>query len=282
MTFVGTKSENFKSDAILPEPRLATRLKVSQRVSLQASVGVYHQAPDSADLSRVFGNPALSPEFGIHYVAGIEVKATPTLHIEAQGFYKDLRNLTVRGSASDPANDFRLEGDGVGRVYGAELLARQELWKNFFGWVSYTIMRSERRDHPGDPWRVFQFDQTHILTILGSYKLPLGFQLGVRFRYVTGNPYTPVVRAYNDINSYAYVPVYGPQYSGRLPTFNQLDVRVDKTFAFNAWRLTLYLDIQNIYNSTSAEGVLYSFDFKKVQFLNGLPFLPVFGARAEF
>ena len=279
MTFVGTRAEDFKSSAVLPEPRLAARVRLSSRVTLQGSVGVFHQAPGLADLSRVFGNPTLTPELGIHYVAGVEIKATPTLHIEVQGFYKDLRNLVVRGV--DPADPL-LEGGGVGRVYGGELLARQELWKNFFGWVSYTIMRSERRDHPGDPWRVFQYDQTHILTLLGSYKLPHGFQVGVRFRYVTGNPYTPVVRAYYDINSYAYVPVYGTPYSSRLPSFNQLDIRADKTFSFNAWRLTLYADIQNIYNSTSAEGVIYSYDYKRPEYLNGLPFLPVVGVRAEF
>ena len=92
---------------------------------------------------------------------------------------------------------------------------------------------------------------------------------------MTGNPYTPVTRAYYDVNSYAYVPVYGAPYSGRLPAFNQLDLRVDKTFAFNAWKLTLYLDIQNVYNSTSARASLYSFDYKQPEYLNGLPFLPI-------
>src|SRR5262249_11761765 len=130
MTFVGTKAEHFKSSAVLPEPRLAARWRITPRVAVQASIGVYHQAPDSADLSRIFGNPNLAPEMGIHYVAGVEVKATNSLHIEVQGFYKDLRNLVVRGNQSfDPP----LEGGGVGRVYGGELLARQEIWKNFFG-----------------------------------------------------------------------------------------------------------------------------------------------------
>jgi hypothetical protein len=279
MTFVGTRPQHFSSAFVLPEPRLSVRVKVSSRVSLQGSVGVYHQAPGLSDLSPVFGNPALAPELAIHYVAGVEVKATATMHFELQGFYKDLRNLVVRGELpTDPL----LEEGGVGRVYGMEILARQEIWKNFFGWVSYTLMRSERQDHPGDPWRPFQYDQTHILTALASYKFPLGFQLGVRFRYVTGNPYTPVARAYYDINSYSYVPVYGAPYSARLPTFNQLDIRVDKTFAFNNWKLVIYADIQNVYDSTSAEGIIYSFDYRKPQFLNGLPFLPVVGARGEF
>ena len=41
-----------------------------------------------------------------------------------------------------------------------------------------------------------RFDQTHILTVLGTYKLPRGFQVGARYRYVTGNPTTPIVVLY--------------------------------------------------------------------------------------
>jgi TonB family protein len=281
MSFVGypLQGQRFASAFVLPEPRLATRVRVSSKVALQGSIGVYHQAPDSGDLSLVFGSPKLSPALAIHYVAGVEISATPTLHIELQGFYKDLRNLAVRGVA--PGDPPLVDG-GIGRVYGGELLVRQELWKNFFGWISYTLMRSERRDHAGDPWRVFQYDQTHILTILGSYKLPLGFQVGLRFRYATGNPYTPVARAYYDINSFSFVPVLGAPYTGRLPAFNELDLRADKTFTFNHWKLVLSVDIQNLYNATAAEAVTYSYDFKRRYYLNGLPFLPVVGIRGEW
>jgi TonB family protein len=281
MSFYGYPHQrnSFSSAFVLPEPRLATRVRVTSRVALQGSIGIYHQAPDSGDLSAVFGNPKLSPEMGIHYVAGVEVTATTTLHVELQGFYKDLRNLVVRGAG--PTDPLLVDG-GIGRVYGGELLVRQELWKNFFGWISYTLMRSERRDHPGDAWRVFQYDQTHILTILGSYKLPRGFQVGLRFRYATGNPYTPVARAYYDINSYSFVPVLAAPYSGRLPDFHQLDLRGEKAFTFDHWKLIVYLDIQNVYNATSAEGVTYSYDYKKPYYLNGLPFLPIVGVRGEY
>jgi TonB family protein len=271
--------KHFTSTFVLPEPRLAARLRITSRVAVYASLGWYHQAPDAADFSTVFGNPTLRPESAIHYVTGVETRATATLHVELQAFYKDLRDLVVRGALpTDPP----LEGGGIGRVYGAELLVRQELWRNFFGWISYTLMRSERQDHSGDPWRPFQYDQTHILTVLGSYKLPYGFQVGLRFRYATGNPYTPVVRAYYDVNSASFVPLYGPPNSGRLPPFNQLDLRVDKTFAFNYWKMVLYLDLQNVYDATSVEGVTYSYDYRTPHYLNGLPILPVFGARGEF
>ena len=144
------------------------------------------------------------------------------------------------------------------------------------------MSKSERRDHPGDPWRLFQYDQTHILTILGSYKLPLRFQVGLRFRYASGNPFTPVAHAYYDVNSYVYVPLYGTPYSARMPDFHQLDLRVDKSFLFNRWKLLVYLDIENLYNAASVEGITYTFDYRRPRYLNGLPFLPVLGARGEF
>ncbi len=274
----GTPNE-FSSGFVAPEPRLQLRYQLHRMVALKASVGVYHQAPDPQAMSRFFGSTKLEPQFGLHYVFGIEVNPTSTLHITAEGFYKDLRQLVVSGErSSDPV----LVNDGVGRVYGGELLVRQELWKNFFGWISYTVSRSDRKEHPDVPWHVFQYDQTHILTLIASYKLPRGYQVGVRFRYVTGNPYTAVQGAYYDSNADRYSRIPGASFGARLPSFNQLDVRFDKTWTFNRWKLSLYLDIQNLYNEANVEGVSYNYNFTKQNTITGLPFLPVLGLRGDF
>ncbi|MFI5290633.1 MAG: TonB-dependent receptor plug domain-containing protein, partial [Polyangia bacterium] len=261
------------------EPRLSARWQIRPWVALKGAIGVYHQPPDPSAFLKQFGNPGIAPELSLHYVLGADFDPTSTLHIEVEGFYKDLRQLIVRGE--DPA-DPALDNDGIGRVYGAELLVRQELFKNFFGWISYTLSRSERRDHPDEPWRVFQFDQTHILTLVASYKLPRGYQIGVRFRYVTGDPDTPVVGSYYDAASGTYRPINGPLYSARLTDFHQLDVRFDKTWTFNRWKLALYLDIQNVYDHQSEERITYNFDFTKSAPITGLPIVPAFGVRGEF
>ncbi len=148
--------------------------------------------------------------------------------------------------------------------------------------LSATLSKSERRDHPDAPWRRFQYDQTHILTLVGSYKFGRGYQVGLRFRYVTGNPYTPVVGAYYDVNQDTYVPLRGPTYSGRLGAFHQLDVRFDKTWTYRQFRFSLYVDVQNVYNASVPEGVAYNFDYSKTTTINGLPFLPVLGIRGDF
>ena len=65
----------------------------------------------------------------------------------------------------------------------------------FFGWVAYTLQRSERRDSPSENWRPFDTDQTHNLIVLGQYRITPKWSLGVRWRFVTGNPETPVTGA---------------------------------------------------------------------------------------
>jgi hypothetical protein len=262
----------------LLEPRLNLRWQLSRRVAVKGAAGLYHEPPQPIDLSAAFGNPRLDPESATHWVLGTEFEATDTLHVEASGFYKDLEDLIVRGEhIGDPA----LTNQGIRRVYGGELLVRQQMWKNFFGWIAYTISKSERRDHADEPWRVFQFDQTHILTVIGSWRFGRGYQLGGRFRYVTGDPYTPVVGAYYEANQDRYVRILGPTYSARLGAFHQLDVRFDKTWTFDRWKLSLYLDVQNVYNRANPEAIRYNFDYRQSEPQAGLPFLPVAGIRGE-
>jgi hypothetical protein len=261
-----------------PEPRLLLDANVLPgHLRLKAGVGVFHQPPQGAELSPVFGNPALGLQTATTYVAGADVQITSTLSVSAQGFYKDLRDLVV------PDERLGYSNDGAGRVYGGDFLLRQELFRNFFGWAAYTLSRSERRDRPGEPYYPFRFDQTHILTLLGSYRLPWGLEVGVRFRYVTGNPTTPTVGGVRHLDEGRYVAISGEKNSQRLPDFHQLDVRIDKTFVFRRFRLGLYLDLQNVYNRSNTEYLVYGGrQLYQVGPVGGLPFFPNLGARADF
>jgi TonB family protein len=270
---------SFSHAYVSPEPRLLVRYALTARLALKAAGGLYSQPPDPGSFSRVYGNTALQPQRAVQALLGAEYDVTPTLHVEAEGFYKDLRHLVVPGAApGDPP----LDNDGVGRAFGGELLVRQQLTHNFFGWVSYTLSRSERKDHPGDAWRPFQFDQTHILTMIASRILPRGFQLGGRFRYVTGSPNTPILGAFYDATSDRYTPIQGAIYGSRLPAFVQLDLRVDKTFTFDKWRFAAYLDLQNVFDSKNPEALSYNFNYRISHPVSGLPILPVLGVRGDF
>src|SRR6202042_2434290 len=104
--------------------------------------------------------------------------------------------LVARSASPSPALATGLSQDGIGRSYGTQMLLRQQQIGRFFGWISYSILRSERKDHPNLDWRLFDYDQSHVFTAVGSYDLGRGFEAGLRFRFATGYPPTPRVRAY--------------------------------------------------------------------------------------
>jgi hypothetical protein len=64
--------------------------------------------------------------------------------------------------------------------------------------------------------------------------------------------------------------------------FHQLDIRVEKNWRFEAWRLMAYLDMWNAYNHAAVEGVGYNFDFTQSAPQTGLPIIPSLGLRGEF
>src|SRR5262249_50002618 len=199
------------------DPRLAATYRASDRVTLSGAAGLYHQAPQPEDLSAVFGTPTLGPQRAFHATLGAQVRLTGTLHAEAIGFYKYLDDLILRSPLPTPGLAQALVQTGVGRSFGVQLLVRQELYRHLFGWLSYSISRSERK-YDGDPaYRLFDFDQTHVLTLVASWE-HRGWGIGTRFRYATGMPRTPVTGAFFDSRDDVWLPGFGVDNARRFPT----------------------------------------------------------------
>ena len=150
------------------EPRIAGRLSVTPELTILAAAGLYSQPPRAADLSAVFGTPSLEPETSYHATLGETVALTSTLSLETAMFYKRLEHLIVRDASPTPKLAAALLEDGVGRTYGLQMMLRQQPWHGLFGWIAYTISRSERRDTPDSPWRLFDDDESHVLTAVGT------------------------------------------------------------------------------------------------------------------
>jgi TonB family protein len=264
------------------EPRLSVRYALTTRVTFKAAYGRYHQPPAAADLSPVFGNPLLTPSAATHLLFGANVQLASLLSAETTVFYSSSDGLAVRNPSPAPLLAQALVPAGHGRSYGAQVLVRRELAHGLFGWVAYTLLRSERQDAPGEPYRLFDFDQTHVLTALASYDLGKGFDVGARFRYATGYPRTPVVGAYYDSRRDLYDPILGGRNTERIPAFWQLDVRFAKRFKIAGTELETYLDVQNVTDRTNYEEIVYSADYSQKRYIRGLPILPIAGAKWSF
>ena len=283
------------TSGVVVSPRVNVRYTLIQRgqfgpsdpreTVLKAGAGRFSQPPAFQETDEVFGTPGLAANDAYHYSLGVEQRLTSNVRLSVEGFYKKFENSVSRGPNAQ--GTFTYNNEGSGRVVGLETLLKYDPDERFFGWIAYTLSESIRQNCPTCPAYLFQYDQTHNLVILGSYRLGRGWEIGARFRIVSGPLTTPIAQppALASIfsgDAGSYVPVEGDPYSVRLPLFHQADVRIDKHWVFGNFRLTTYLDVQNVYNHMAVEDYVYNFDFSQVAYQTGLPILPSLGTRGEF
>ncbi len=256
-------------------PRINARHELANefpRTTLKGGIGLFYQPPSAQQTDPVFGQEDLRSSQALQGDLGIEQQLHPNVELSMDLFYKQLNSLVVVGMGNL----------GEGFVVGAEWLLRYKPDGRFFGWLSYTLSRSERRNEPTDPFYVDQYDQTHILTAVGSYDLGRGYRLGGRFRVVSGGVYTPASQGAYDSTAGVYQQALAsPPNGARLPLFHQLDFRFDKTWSFEKWKLTGYIDVQNVYNYQAAEGINYNYNYTQQSYTSGLTILPSIGLRGE-
>jgi hypothetical protein len=264
-----------------PAPRLFIAHQSTTRVRNYLAGGLYHQAPSPTDMSSVFGAPSLGLSHALHVVAGTTVALVPGLTLEGTVFYRQLWALVTRNPNPSPPLGQELVQDGQGRAWGAELLVHVASSSILSGWLSYTLSRSERRQSASAAYRLFDYDQTHVLSVVGMASYA-GFSLGARLRVASGMPRTPVISAYYSSYSDSYEPIFGPQNSERLPVFCSLDLRIAKTFRAKGLAFTPYFEGINITKRKNAEDYAYSGDFSQRAAVTGLPMTIVAGFAFKF
>jgi TonB family protein len=271
------------------DPRLNGFVDIGWDTLLKAGLGLFHQPPDyrRGELSPTFGNPDLLPEAASHYSVGVEHKFTEAIGLDCTLYYKQQFHLAQATLAGLPSTDNpgilpAYTSTGLGRSYGLEVLLRHQLTHNFFGWIAYSLSRSEITYFPGQVgYSLNPFDQTHNLVVIASYKLPRDFIVGVRVRYTTGPLDTPFINSLYDNNANLFYPIFKDLFSRRLPAFFELDARIDKRWVFDKWVLAVYADVQNVTNRQNVESTTYNYNYQQSQPLVGLPILPNIGVRAE-
>lgn len=101
----------------------------------------------------------------------------------------------------------------------------------------------------------FEYDRPHILNLIFGLEIGNGWQIGAKFQYASGNPYTPAIGVTEKSNTFFVVE--GETNSSRYPDYHKLDIRIDKQFIFESWSFSIYLDLWNVYNRDNI--ISYSF-----------------------
>jgi hypothetical protein len=127
--------------------------------------------------------------------------------------------------------------------------------------LSYTFYRSEFTDI-NDSYVRASWDNRHLLSFTGGYKLNRNWEIGLKFRYQGAAPYTPFDMDASRINYLTLgTGVLNNSLSNtlELPAFHASDLRVDKKWYGKKMTFDLFLDIQNWYNSKNPGLPQYTF-----------------------
>ena len=275
------------------DPRLHTRFDIDDVWAILVASGTYSRLPAARQmLSASEGNPSLLAERAWQNSVGIEVLPYEGVRFELTGF-ANVHDRRIVGREdrfqfqatpffhSGTVDDGPYQNTGTATIFGGELLARMDA-PRFTGWLAATVSRSRRVDAPGEASTLFQYDQPLVLTALGTTPLPKNWRLGSRLRFTSGNPYSPVANRFQNMESREFVPVYSPLTTERLAPFFGIDLRVDKTFTFEHWRLTTSLDIQNISIRPNPELPAWNSTYTAFEPITGLPPIPVFGLEGAW
>jgi hypothetical protein len=257
-------------------PRVSLSYALAPKWKLNASVGSYYKTPlytvlgyrDNAGVLVNKDQPYLRSD---HYVAGLEFLPSRVLRMTLEGFYKQYEDYPVSAfngiSLANQGGGFGILGNekvlavGKGEAYGMELFAQQKLNKNLYFTGSYTLFWSkfsnQNRELINSAW-----DNRHLLSLLAGYKFRRNWELGLKYRWQGGVPYTPLDLDASRAN-YATIGTgvldYNRLNTLRVGNFSQMDLRVDKKWNFKRLTLDVFIDIQNLLNAASPAPPNYTF-----------------------
>jgi hypothetical protein len=280
-----TDFSDYSTDMMNPlnqfSPRFSMAVNITDALSFNFNVGRYYQLPAYTVLGyRDSTNALVNKQNKVtyitndHIVAGFEYNTKINTKFTVEGFYKVYSNypFALRDSISlaNLGGDFGVIGNEPvtsitkGKAYGLEFMIQQKLFKGFYGIIAYTMVTSQFQDKNSN-YIASSWDNGNIVSLTFGKKFKRNWEVGAKWRYLGGSPYTPVdaqassIKTVWDINGRG-LPDYNQLNTQRLKSYHQLDVRVDKKFFFKKWSLNVYLDIQNVYRSKSEQSPLLLLD----------------------
>jgi hypothetical protein len=219
----------------------------------------------------------------------VEKRLGDAARFRVEGWNRDDRDLLSR-----PFFDFRLVNGTIqpvaaalfnsirGYSRGIQIVLQTRSANRLSGWTSYTLSYTRQRDSLLSVHYWADEDQRHLANTYLTYRLTPSLNLSGRWAYGSGEP-IPGFFAMRD--GLYYLSERKNQV--RLPSYQRVDIRANKSFTYDAWKLTLYGEVINVANRRNMRFI--SFDglnsatqraFLTTQRV--FPFVPVAGVTLEF
>ena len=276
------------------QPRGSLSIELPNNATLRFAYGSYEQSPLAYQVLAKDGKRDLKSSLAQHYVMEFEHELSSQTELKLATYYKSMKDLVT----SDNADLLRADllamanhlNQGVGYIGGAEAFLKHRISEKFFGWLSYAWTHREQRTHPNAPYEPYIFDNTHIISLVGNYNISPTLEVGAKWQYSSGTSRVHIseILLIQDPMTRGMQPLInniqteeGTSSFASLPAYHRLDLRVQKTWNRDGWRIGAFLEILNAYNRKNIIK-FYNPAGDDVEDVPQFPIIPYIGMIIEF
>jgi hypothetical protein len=239
-------------------PRLGLSYRFTDRLSWKTSYGIYYQQTSPLLLAAFPRNKELDPLRADHYVTGLSWQRDASLRVSGEAYWKEYRDYPVAaeyrpvtlaniGDTFDVRESlFPLVSAGRGRAYGIEFVLEKRFAEKWFAQATVALSKTAHAGLDG-VLRPGAFDYPVVAKFVGGYRFGRRWELGGRFTFLRGRPYTPYDVA---ASTAQHRGIYdqGLVNAVRAPDYARLDLRVDRVLLSGRQSLLVYAGAQNVTN----------------------------------
>ncbi len=264
------------------EPRLSSRYKIGQNISLKASFSRMYQylhlvSNSGATLPNDIWYPSnsnIKPQRSDQVAGGISIGLLDNQYLLTNEIYYkwmkrqiDLKDGAAIFEIPDVSTGFAV---GKGWSYGNEIYLEKKKGK-LTGWLGYTLSWTWRQFDEINNGNKFpaRYDRRHNVSVVAMYRISDRITLSASWVYASGNSVTlPSGRFVFQDNGTAelnYIPEFMPRNSFRMPDAHRLDIGL-------VWKIRpkhndsdITFSIYNVYNRRNP----YFIYFARVKDANG-------------
>ncbi|MFL2510911.1 MAG: TonB-dependent receptor domain-containing protein [Candidatus Neomarinimicrobiota bacterium] len=231
-------------------------------------------------------NPALKPERSTQYEIGIEQRVGAFASVKVEGFYKESKDyltlanrteaFTNTGGADTQQNWAQYQNGDVMVSQGLTTNFEMRRTRGLYAQANYTYSEARGTGSYGDQnfyitWigtddgypkamNLLDYDQTHTANVILDWRSPdatgalanTGFNAVMSFG--SGTRFTPS-QIYSTVFENRWEFPEGPVNSGTMPTYTNLDLRVDRAINLGGVTANAYISIFNALDSEQVNAV---------------------------
>ena len=273
-------------------PRAGVKVRLTDALSWNSSVGSYYQQPAFLFVSAFPQNATLVPWRADHYVTGLAWSPDAGLRVTAEAYRKTYSKYPVASdlptvslaNIGDTFNVreilFPLTSAGEGYSEGVEWFVEKRLTSKLYGQGNLSFSRTrhaglDRVLRPGS------FDYPFVFNLLGGYRLSRAWEFSARLSFLSGRPFTPYDQAVSTAQRRGVYDLTRVN-AERAPDYGRVDIRVDRTFTVGGQPLNVFAGVQNVTNRRNFASYTWNRRTNSQQFGEQQGIFPILGLDWRF